>query len=62
MTLQYPSHVIVFYIFYSIHIIIHICEQITFRNICLKLKNIFGANKYMVYAYEKKHLSLHDTY
>ena len=63
MTLQYPSHAIVFYIFYNIHTIIHICGQITFLKICLKLKNIFDGNKFMVYAYkEKKSLSLHDTY
>ena len=31
---------------------------------CLKLKNIFGANKFMVYACEKKKkiLSHHETY
>ena len=59
MRLQYPSHVIVFDIFYNIHTIIRICGQITFLKIRLKLQNIFGANKFLVYAYEK---SLHDTY
>ena len=33
---------------------IHICGQITFWKICLKLNNIFRAKKFMVYAYEKK--------
>ena len=54
MTLQYPSHAIVFYISYNIHTIIHICGQIMLLKICLKLKNIFGGNKFMVHAYEKK--------
>ena len=54
MTLQYPCYVIVFYIFYNTHTMIGICRQITFWKICLKLKNIFDANKFMVYAYEKK--------
>ena len=63
MTLKYPSHAIVFYIFYNIHTIIHIYGQITLLKICLKLKNIFDANKFIVRAYEKKKsLSLHDTY
>ena len=54
MTLQYPCYVIVFYIFYNTHTMIGICRQITFWKICLKLKNIFDANKFMVYAYEKR--------
>ena len=63
MTLQYPSQVIVFNIFNNIHTMIHICGLITFRKIFFKLKNIFGANKFMVYHYEKKmSLGVHDTY
>ena len=31
MTVQYPSHVIVFCIFHNIHTMIHICGQITFQ-------------------------------
>ena len=62
MTRQYPCYVIVFYIFYNTHTMIGICGQITFWKICLKLKNIFDANKFMVYAYEKKSSSVHDTY
>ena len=30
--------------------------------IYLKPKNIFDVNKFVVYAYEKKSLSVHDTY
>ena len=54
MTLQFLSHVIVFYIFHNIQIMIYIFEQITFRKIFFKLKNVFSTNKFMVYAYEKK--------
>ena len=53
MKIEYPSHVIVFYIFHNIHAMIHICGEITFRKICLKLKNIFGTNQFMVCAYKK---------
>ena len=54
MKLQYLSHAVVFYIFCNIHTIIHICGQIAILKIFLKLKNIFGANKFIVYAYDKK--------
>ena len=41
----------------------HICRPMSFRKIYLKLKNIFGASKFVVYANEKKKsLSLYDTY
>ena len=62
MTLRYPCHVIVFYISYNIHTLIRTSGLTTFRKICLKLKNIFGVNKFMVYAYEKMSLNLNDTY
>ena len=57
MALHY-QYVMVFYISYNSHVIIHFCGKITFRNICLKLKNIFGPSNFMVYAKEKASMTL----